>query len=190
MLLVVVAILLFASTSRGTVIWDESVHGDLSNDDAAPTSLPSLVVGSNQVIGSIGVSWSDDDGDAAMFTVPAGFVLSQLILESYSCGTHYDYVPFSLHPGTSASGPTIEFILLTDWGSGTDLLQFDSAPGPQPAGVYTFHFDFIQQSGGPDERSLYSVALNLAPVPEPSSMVLLSIGLAGLAKSRIRRGRK
>ncbi len=188
--LLVAVVLLCASASHGTVIWDESVNGDLSNNGTAPTSLPALTVGSNRVVGSIGVSWSDDDEDAAMFTVPVGSVLSELILESYSCGTFYDYAPFSLHRGSSTSGPMVEFILLTDWGAGTDLLQFDSAPGAQPAGVYTFHFDFIQQSGGPDERSLYSVALNLTPVPEPSSMVLLGIGLAGLVKSRIRREKK
>ena len=178
--------LFFASPSHAIVIWDESLDGDFSNNVVAPTDLLTLNLGSNLIVGSIGRSSSSDSKDVAMFTVPTGYVLSQVIFESYQHGVYYDYVPFSLHSGASTSDPMIEFILLTDWGAGTDLLQFDSRPGPQPAGIYTFKFGSIEQDTVVDERSLYSVNFNISPIPEPCTMLLVGSGILGVAGLRRR----
>jgi hypothetical protein len=141
------------------VIWDESENGDFSNVDETPTDLPTLSPGSNEIHGSIGRFSSSDTADVATFTVPAGYQLSQVILSSYDDIVYYDYVPFTLYNGSTVNDPQIESILLNENGAGTDLLQFDSMPGPQPAGVYTFKFSSIQQDAVTDERSLYTISL-------------------------------
>jgi len=178
--------LLWVSPSHASTLWDESIDGDLSNDELAPTDLPALDLGSNLIFGSIGLSSSSDDGDTARFTVPTGWILSQVVLETYQDGAYYDYVPFSLYRGASTSDPLVESILLSESSAGTDLLQFDSAPGPQPAGDYAFEFGSIHQANSEDERSLYSIRLNI--IPEPSTMLLFAVGLAGVAGMRC--GRK
>jgi len=175
------------SSSHAALIWDESINGDLSNNELAPTDLPALNPGSNRLVGSIGTWWSSDPGDVFRFTVPSGYRLSEFVLESYDDGTYYDYLPVSLHRGASVSDPYVEFILLTDWGSGTDLLQFDSAPGPQPAGVYTVDISSIEQGTGVDERSLYSIDMKMEAIPAPGAFLLAGLGTGLFSYIRRRR---
>jgi hypothetical protein len=142
------------------VIWDESNDGDFSNIDATPTDLLMLSPGKiNEIHGSIGRFSSSDTADVVKFTVPAGYRLTHVILSAYDDIVYYDYVPFTLYNGLTADDSQIEFMLLNESGAGTDLLQFDSMPGPQPAGVYSFKFGSIQQNAVSDERSLYTVLL-------------------------------
>ena len=48
------ALLILSFSSGATVVYDESVNGDLSDSAAAPTTI-NLGLGSNEIIGTIGV---------------------------------------------------------------------------------------------------------------------------------------
>ncbi|MCP4107018.1 MAG: PEP-CTERM sorting domain-containing protein [Desulfobacteraceae bacterium] len=184
--LILLTLLFFVPTSHATTIWDESVNGDLSNISSAPSDISVLISGSNIIVGSIGAFFTSDNTDIFNFTVPAGYVLSNVILETYDYGASYDYVPVTLFDGATSSDPIIEFMLLTEWGAGTDLLQFDSAPGAQSAGIYTMKFS-SKQPVNSSGSSLYSVNLIVSPTPEPSTFFLFGIGIIGLAGSKLRR---
>jgi len=58
--------------------YNESIDGDLSNDNTAPTSID-FVVGNNR----INSSQSDSDVDYFTFNIPTGYVLSQVVIEEY-----------------------------------------------------------------------------------------------------------
>src|ERR1700733_1808019 len=66
--------------SFASVLWNESVSGDLSNNQAAPNAFI-LAPGTNSVIGSVGTG---DTQDWVSVTVPAGDTLSSYVLASYS----------------------------------------------------------------------------------------------------------
>jgi hypothetical protein len=181
LVILLTATVVIVPLSHAVTIWDESFNGDLSNNPNNPTDIGTLNPGSNQIIGTLN-GWFPEK-DVAKFVVPDGYLLSQFILATYDYGRYYDYSPVALNPGSIVNYSTkIEFILLTDFNAGTDLLQFDSAPGPQPAGVYTFYIG-QKESDSSDETSLYSMVLNVtpsSPVPEPATIILLSSCLLGL----------
>jgi hypothetical protein len=194
---------LFASPCRGTVIWDESVSGDLSNNQAAPNAF-TLASGTNSVIGMVGPSATDKQ-DWIALTIPAGFSLSSDILAAYSSTDPQGFTgvqagaSFVGDPETSASSylgyahygtgamngaaPLANLVgadLLPIMGNTNDAQGAQGFTGPLPAGTYTF---LIQQLGA---ATTYQFDFVVTSVPEPASLCLL--GFAGLAMLR-RRGR-
>lgn len=191
---------LLTSTSGATVIYNESVSGDLSNNQAAPTPL-TLSVGTNSVIGNVNGSGGDSQ-DWIALTIPAGFQLSSDVLESYQstdvqgftglqAGSSFVGSAFSAssylgyaHYGTAASnGPTVPSNVV-----GLNLLPFmgdnvNVSAGsagftpPLPSGTYTF---LIQQLGA---STSYQFDYGVTAVPEPTSIGLL-VGGAMLALRR------
>src|SRR5689334_3667287 len=64
----------FVPTGAAAIIWDESINGDLSNNQSAPTSF-TLSSGVSSVVGSAG-SLTADNQDWLHFTIPAGLQLT------------------------------------------------------------------------------------------------------------------
>jgi hypothetical protein len=196
-----------AAVSRATVIWNETSNGDLSNNQAAPNAF-TLSLGTNSVIGSVG---TPDNQDWIALTVPAGDVLSSLILKSYtstdaqgftgmqsgpsfvgSIFTQANYLGYA-HFGTGAQNGSLPATNLVN----ADLLPImadnsptGTSPGaqgftpPLPAGTYTF---LIQQTGS--ANTAYQFDYNVSAVPEPGAVCFVSaMGIA--ISSTVRRGRK
>jgi hypothetical protein len=199
------AILLLAPVSQSAVIWNEAVNGDLSNNQAAPTSF-NLAAGTSSVIGT--VNGSTDSQDWVEVTIPAGFQLSGYTLASYvstdvqgftgvQAGTAFVGSAFSAgsylgytHYGTGAqnasepAGSNVGENLLPIMGD-----NVNQSPGslgftpPLPAGPYTF---LIQQLGA---STAYQFDFSVTPVPEPTSLGILLGGAVMTCMSR-RRARK
>jgi hypothetical protein len=109
-----------AVPASAAIVHDESLHGDLSTNDAAPTPLV-FAVGSNDILGT--VNGSPLDRDYITFTIPPGFALSHLYLRAFSP----DNIAFSsFNSGATSfipSGATIGSFLAGIHVFGTDLNQ-------------------------------------------------------------------
>ena len=194
---------LMVSSSRATVVWNESVNGDLSNNQAAPTPI-TLSSGINSVIGT--VTGGTDTQDWIALTIPTGFQLNSDVLESYqstdsqgftgvqagssfvgSVNSAASYLGYS-HFGTGATNGSLPPTNLV----GVDLLALMGnnvtiSPGshgftpPLPSGTYTF---LIQQLGA---TTAYQFDYGVTAVPEPTSMGLLTGGAILALRRRNRR---
>jgi hypothetical protein len=181
------------STAHGQVMWNESVNGDLSNNQAAPSiSFPSS--GANAVIGTVGGA---DSQDWITFTVPAGFQLSSLTLAAYSSldvqgftgvqsgtafvgppGVASSYLGYA-HYGTAADNGSLPTANLV----GVDILPImgntTAAPGSQgftpPLGSGSYVF-LIQQLGS---ATSYEFDYGVTAIPELRSHAIIAI-LCGL----------
>jgi hypothetical protein len=191
-----------SSSSRATVVWDESVSGDLSNNQAAPTAI-TLSSGINSVIGTVG---GTDKQDWIALTIPAGFQLSSDVLENYvsndaqgftgvqagssfvgSVNTPGSYLGYS-HFGTGATNgalpPTnlIGVDLLPLMGDNVNISAGSAGfTPPLPSGTYTF---LIQQLGA---STAYQFDYGVTAVPEPTSIGLLVGGAMLALRRRTRR---
>ena len=173
---VMFAVLLVFSMSLTATVWaavvyDESVNGDLSNDENAPTTL-SFSVGSNQLLGSVGVN---DRDDYFNFIIAPGQTVDSIILDSYvssgqtqtqssSIDAWAFFIPFQF-PGFSGT------FGINDIGNEIGL-------GVLPPGSYSF----LLNEGGFAAVADYTFSFNVSssPVPSPSTMLLMGTGLLGL----------
>jgi hypothetical protein len=194
---------LFSVNSFASTIYDESVSGDLSDNQAAPNNFV-LSTGTNSVIGNVG---NGNTQDWVHVNVPTGDTLTTYVLASYvsadaqgftgfQVGSTFVGSPFSAgsytgyaHYGTGATNPSTPLSNV-----GTNLLPTMSQNGtgqaaagatgftpPLGSGDYTF---LIQQLGG---STNYQFDFDVTPVPEPTSLCLL--GMAGMFALRRRKTR-
>jgi hypothetical protein len=191
LVLVMAAIVLPAVRTKATVLWNESVNGDLSNVQSAPNMF-TLSSGVNAVIGSVGTG---DTQDWLTLTVPAGFQLSSVVLASYQSTDLQGFTGFAAgstfagnlnvpgsylgyaHFGTAAGNGSLPVANLV----GVDILPIMANPladpgslgftDPLQAGSYAF---LIQQLGA---TTSYEFDYDVTAVPEPSTLALA--GLAG-----------
>jgi len=192
-----VVLLLFASRAHSAVLFDESGHPDLSNNQAAPTPF-TLSLGTNSIIGSVGTG---DTQDWVALTLPAGRKLSSLVLFAYQSadaqgflgvqsgssfvGSVFDATAYLgyVHFGTGATnnGPPTNVVgsnLLPLAGNNTIATGSQGFTPPLGSGTYTF---LIQQLGSPT-----AYQFDFIVVPEPSTWGLLLLGGALLVMIRSR----
>lgn len=150
-LLVPLLLLMFmlGNTVFAASSYSESTSGDLSDNGDTPTVL-TFSEGDNTVSGSAGRS-TDLDRDYFTFSVPDGFQLSSVILESYEFSIGQSFIAVStgntMPVDPDANDPTglLGYLLFSTGDLDSDLLpNMGSASGttgfsgPLPSGDYTF----------------------------------------------------
>lgn len=165
--------------------WDESIDGDLSNDEASPTFID-LDFGSNIISGTvggpIGTSPPDDFFDAFFISVGAGETLDSIILMSYNTSGGNTSSGLNIALGVSWDGDFLapNFLgssLMTTAAVGTDLLDTIDFGGSLGPGDYV-----IAIREGTVGQS-YALDLNLVPAPGATAI----LGIAGIICARRRR---
>ncbi len=173
-----------------TVVWDESVNGDLSNDGLSPTAL-TFGAGSNAVLGTTGTPGSGSSGidrDYFSFTVQTGFSVTSITLlpnSFVSGGSSFMGIQAGPQLTVTPSGGGAENLLgFSHYDNsmiGTDILPFLGSGNALPGGTYSV---WVQELGGSVD---YGFDFQVAPVPLPGAVGLLVSGLAGLGVLRRRR---
>ncbi len=194
--------------------YDEASSGDLSNNATAPTNLGQLIPGTNRISGMTIPSGTFDpathaystlDNDYVTFSVPTGYVLSEIMLAADSVIQPTDRLFLSIAQGSTAvvdpsfssaagllgwtlvSPSMITANLLPDLGlaSPANFPAIGGATGftsPLASGQYTL---WVLDGDAP---VTYDFKLNVAAaVPEPANWALLLAGLAVIGAVRRRR---
>lgn len=184
------------------VVHDETVDGELSNDNLAPTSL-TFTIGENTVIGTIEDAFGLANTDVFTFVVPERAVWTSLVVDDYQST---DNLAFLAIDDTDTFPYNANQLNLVDFGQlpddafigGTTFGQADAVGGfnilpragivtgsgftaPLPSGTYTI---YLQQIGAETNYSLTTTIVST--IPEPSSAILLG-ALASIGCLRRRR---
>lgn len=181
---------LSVGAARASSNYDEAIDGDLSNDRLAPTSLL-FSLGTN----SITATSVSGDREYVHVVIPAGTVLSSIVLASYSSLDELSFI--GVQAGTILSEPPTgtnpdNLLGWTHFGDGagnvgTDILDDlgASAPAigftpPLPAGDYTF---WMQQTGS----NAATFRFDFEVTPEPATLALLGIAAGLRRRADVRR---
>jgi hypothetical protein len=175
-------------------VYRESVDGELSSDGTAPT-LIALAAGSNQIFGRIGGGGGGTDLDYFVVDIPTSMRLTSLTLLNdtrvlgvsfiaVQSGTQVTVNPLAgsangllgwYHYGASDIGKDI----LPAMGAGFGASGFTA---PLPSGSYAF---WLQETGSGSVT--YGLDLQVQPVPLPSALSCLALGLPVLLRGRRRK---
>ncbi len=153
---------------QGTILWNESVNGPLSNDGSNPTSLSPLQPGINSVIGTTevvpaGTVWTIYP-DFFTITIPAGWVVTAVNLQvnepnvwTWIGDTSYaNQLAFVTNP---SSGDLLAQWGLTSLGSGVYGIDIENHDFQSVTSIASYELDFVLQA-----------------VPEPSAFSLWLVG--------------
>jgi hypothetical protein len=165
-----------AALAQGTILWDESVNGELSRNYATATPLAPLQPGTNSVLGATevvptGPNWAAYP-DFFTITVPSGQVVDALYLSInkpnvwtwIGDASFYNQLAFTQNPSTGD--------LLAQWGvssigPGVYGMYLDNGDVGPVTSIATYRLDFISRS-----------------VPEPHPIALLLAASCPLAAFR------
>ncbi|MEO1530194.1 MAG: PEP-CTERM sorting domain-containing protein [Planctomycetota bacterium] len=195
-------VLLATNSALAAVVHDESIDGELSNDNLNPTAL-NFTVGDNTVIGTIEDAFGLANTDVFTFVVPTGSVWTSLVVDNYQST---DNLAFLAIDDTDSFPYDANQLNLVDFGQlpddayigGTTFGAADAAGGfnllpragivtgsgftpPLPSGTYTI---YLQQIGAETNYSLTTTIVST--IPEPSSALLLG-GIGSVVLLRRRR---
>ena len=152
------------------VVYDENISGDLTNLDM-PIQF-TLRTGSNEIIGAVQSPF--DVFDPFAFTVLRGQQLDALILLLL-----LRPVAITLFAGPIPLVPNdIGGVVAQPSDVGRDLLPLMGLP-PLSTGVYS-----VRIFAGFELEHPYRIDLRVSSVPEPTTLILVSIGLAGFLVAR------
>lgn len=182
----IVAMVAGAAAAQGvTVVWDEAVDGNLSNDPFSPTDLGTLGAGDNIVRGStLGPGTPPSEGfDVFSITIADGFTLEGIVMSGYSTIDGTGTSGFNFSTGAAASDLGANILFGPGWGVpqvGGDLFD-EGIFGPIDSLGPGTYFMEVREFGGPEANW----ELTFQVVPTPASAVML--GLGGLVAGRRRR---
>lgn len=162
--------------AQAATVYDEAVHGDLSNDHMNPTSI-SLGVGQNLISGST-VHIPSLDRDFFTITIGPGQTLTAIVLSSYTNTDDQSF--FGMTTGSAFTG--LGFSDLSSWALigaqpglliGDNLLTFLTG-GPLGPGAHSF---WLQETDG---STTYTLDYQVAAVPLPVALPLFLSGLVAM----------
>ncbi|GAB5496816.1 MAG: hypothetical protein Phyf2KO_18960 [Phycisphaerales bacterium] len=164
--------------------WDESILGDLSNDELNPTQL-TLTLGSNIITGTVGGTPLDEFHDAMTFTILPGHTIEAATL-----------IYYNRHDGNIESGFNV--IHGTSWDGDFDSPSFIDTVNLRPnyAGANLLNLGNLNNLDGSLGPGDYTISIrefvpgqeysfDLVVVPAPFSAAVL--GISALFSSRRKR---
>ena len=174
----------FSASAFGqtTILWNESVNGEISQDFSFPTWLGSLNIGTNSIMGAteverIGNNWFGQ-GEYFTYIVPADYEVSGLYIQidNINIGTWIGDEGFSRYQLAYSESPSTGEML-----SQLGLESIDS-------GAYGM---YLENHNSPTTISIanYQLEFVVEPVPEPSPVGLLLLGAGVFALRSCRQSR-
>ena len=160
--------------AQGTVNWNESVNGPLSNNYLTPTSLGVLRIGTNTIIGTSALTNATTTGDFFTISIPIGSQITSLFLIR-------DRKLFVLIGNTEYTS-TLGYSF--DAQTGDLMTQFQLSP--IGSGLYGFEVD-NNDFGTVTSIANYQLNFIVQPVPEPGTLGLFALGAGALAWARSRK---
>ena len=172
-----------------SVMWDESIDGDLSGDYQSPTALIPIGVNNQVLYSSVSA-----DREYIPFDVDAGDQLAAIIVDNWTSTDDKSFLavasgnPFPTPPTSPGPNPAVMLgyhhfgvadvglVILQIMGAGPGSQGFS---GPLGAGTYTFW----AQETGPNAAAA-TLNFVITPIPEPATGILLVGGLAMLTLGR------